>query len=57
MFDTGIIATEALTGYLFENGQAQTAFDLLSSDKETSLASYLTKSWPKASIIIMCFQL
>ncbi|MBQ4626469.1 MAG: family 78 glycoside hydrolase catalytic domain [Clostridia bacterium] len=38
MYDTGIIATEALTGYLFEQGQAQTAFDLLSSDKEISFA-------------------
>ncbi len=38
MFDTGIIATEALPRYLFENGQAQLAFDLLSSDKEVSFA-------------------
>lgn len=38
MYDTGIIATEALTGYLFEIGAAQTAFNLLASDKETSFA-------------------
>ena len=38
MYDTGIIATEVLTGYLFENGQGQTAFDLLASDKEVSFA-------------------
>ncbi len=38
MFDTGIIATEVLTGYLFEQGQAQTAFDLLTSDKDVSFA-------------------
>ena len=38
MFDTGIIATEVLPRYLFENGQGQIAFDLLSSDKETSFA-------------------
>ncbi len=38
MFDTGIIATEALPRYLFENGEAQLAFDLLTSDKEVSFA-------------------
>lgn len=38
MYDTGIIATEVLTGYLFEIGAAQTAFNLLSSDKEISFA-------------------
>ena len=36
MFDTGIIATEALIGYLFEIGEAQLAFDLLSNEKEVS---------------------
>ncbi len=39
MYDTGIIATEALTGYLFEIGEAQVAFDLLASDKEVSFAN------------------
>ncbi len=39
MFDTGIIATEALIGWLFEIGEAQVAFDLLSSDKEVSFAN------------------
>ena len=43
MFDTGIIATEALTGHLFEIGAAQTAFDLLTSDKEISFA-YMAKN-------------
>ena len=38
MYDTGIIATEALTGYLFEIGAAQTAFNLLASDKDVSFA-------------------
>ncbi len=38
MYDTGIIATEVLTGYLFEHGQAQTAFDLLASNKAVSFA-------------------
>lgn len=36
MFDTGIIATEALIGYLFEIGEGQLAFDLLSNEKEIS---------------------
>ncbi|MBR5561649.1 MAG: family 78 glycoside hydrolase catalytic domain [Clostridia bacterium] len=36
MFDTGIFATEALIGYLFEVGENQLAFDLLSNDKEVS---------------------
>ena len=39
MFDTGIIATEALIGYLFEQGENQLAFDLLSSKKEVSFAN------------------
>lgn len=38
MYDTGIIATEALTGYLFEIGESQLAFDLLAGDKEVSFA-------------------
>lgn len=38
MFDTGIIATEALIGYLFEIGENQLAYDLLSNDKEVSFA-------------------
>ncbi len=36
MFDTGIIATPALVGWLFANGEAQLAFDLLSSRGEVS---------------------
>ena len=36
MFDTGIIATPALVGWLFENGEAQLAFDLLSGKGEVS---------------------
>ncbi|MBQ8016458.1 MAG: family 78 glycoside hydrolase catalytic domain [Clostridia bacterium] len=43
MFDTGIIATEALIGCLFEIGAAQTAFNLLASDKEVSFA-YMAKN-------------
>lgn len=35
-FDTGIIATPALIGWLFEHGHGQIAFDLLSSKKKTS---------------------
>ncbi len=38
MYDTGIIATEALTGYLFEIGAGQTAFNLMASDKDVSFA-------------------
>ncbi len=38
MYDTGIIATEILTGWLFKIGEAQTAFDLMASDKEISFA-------------------
>lgn len=38
MFDSGIIVTEALPRFLFENGKGQTAFDLLSSDKDVSFA-------------------
>ncbi len=36
MFDTGIIATPALTGWLFDSGEAQLAYDLLSSKGEVS---------------------
>ncbi|MBQ8944449.1 MAG: hypothetical protein IJ050_08115, partial [Clostridia bacterium] len=36
MFDTGIIATPALTGWLFDSGEAQLAFDLLTSKGEVS---------------------
>lgn len=43
MFDTGIIATEALIGYLFETGEAQLAFDLLTNDKDVSFA-YMAKN-------------
>lgn len=39
MFDTGIFATEALIGYLFEINENQLAFDLLSNEKEVSFAS------------------
>ncbi len=38
MFDTGIIATEALIGYLFEINENQLAFDLLSNEKDASFA-------------------
>lgn len=38
MYDTGIIATEVLTGYLFEIGAGQTAFNLMASDKDVSFA-------------------
>ena len=37
-YDTGIIATEALTGYLFEIGESQLAFDLLANDSDVSFA-------------------
>lgn len=37
-FDTGIICTEALIGWLFEQGEAQVAFDLLSNEKAASFA-------------------
>ena len=43
MFDSGIIVTEALPRFLFENGKGQIAFDLLSSDKEVSFA-YMKKN-------------
>lgn len=43
MYDTGIIATEALTGYLFEIGEGQVAFDLLTSNKDVSFA-YMAKN-------------
>ncbi len=36
MLDTGIIATEALIAYLFDIGEGQLAFDLLTSEKEVS---------------------
>ena len=35
-FDTGIIATEALIGYLFSIGENQLAFDLLTNDSKAS---------------------
>lgn len=38
MYDTGIIATEVLTRWLFENGHGQLAFDLMTSDKDVSFA-------------------
>lgn len=38
MYDTGIIATDVLTKNLFTFGNAQLAFDLLTSDKEVSFA-------------------
>lgn len=37
-FDTGIIATDALIGWLFEVNENQLAFDLLSNEKEVSFA-------------------
>ena len=42
-YDTGIIATEALTRYLFETGEAQLAFDLLTNDNDVSF-SHMMKS-------------
>ncbi|MBQ4244218.1 MAG: family 78 glycoside hydrolase catalytic domain [Clostridia bacterium] len=36
MYDTGIIATPALTQYLFEHGEGQTAFNLLAGRGEVS---------------------
>lgn len=39
MYDTGIIATDALTEYLFEIGEAQTAFDLMAGNEEISFAT------------------
>lgn len=39
MFDTGIFATEALIGYLFEVGENQLAFELLSNDREVSFGN------------------
>ncbi len=36
MYDTGIIATKLLTEYLFEIGESQLAYELLSSRKEVS---------------------
>lgn len=36
MYDTGIICTDVLTGYLFDIGEAQTAFELMSGKKEVS---------------------
>ena len=48
-FDTGIIATEALIGVLFENGEDQLAFDLLSNEGGNSFgkeaASGATTIW------------
>ena len=37
-FDTGIIATEALIGYLFSINENQLAFDLLTNDSKASFA-------------------
>lgn len=37
-FDTGIIATDALIGWLFDVNENQLAFDLLSNEKEVSFA-------------------
>ncbi len=42
-YDTGIIATEALTRYLFEIGESQLAFDLLTNDREVSF-THMMKS-------------
>ena len=38
MYDTGIIATEALTGYLYSTGEDELATELMASDKEVSFA-------------------
>ena len=37
-YDTGIIATEVLTRWLFENGHGQLAFNLMASDDDVSFA-------------------
>lgn len=37
-FDTGIIATDKLIGYLFSIGESKLAFDLLTNDKDVSFA-------------------
>lgn len=37
--DTGIFATDALVGYLFEIGENQLAFDLLANDSDVSFAN------------------
>ncbi len=39
MYDTGIIATEILTRWLFENGHGQLAFNLMASDGDVSFAN------------------
>ena len=38
MYDTGIIATEVLTRWLFENGHGQIAFNLMASNEDVSFA-------------------
>ena len=43
-FDTGIIATEALIGYLFEIGENQLAFDLLSNENDGASFAYMKKN-------------
>ncbi len=42
-FDTGIIATECLIGYLFSQGEGQLAFDLLSNTGDVSF-DYMRRS-------------
>lgn len=42
-YDTGIIATDVLTGYLFSIGEGQLAFDLLSNEKDVSF-NHMMKS-------------
>ena len=42
-YDTGIIATDVLTRYLFEAGEGQLAFDLLTNDNQVSF-SYMKRS-------------
>lgn len=42
-YDTGIIATEILTRYLFETGDGQLAYNLMTNDKDVSF-SHMMKS-------------
>lgn len=42
-YDTGIIATDVLTGYLFDVGEGQLAFDLMSNENEVSF-THMMKS-------------
>ena len=43
MYDTGIFGTDIVTRVLFERGQGQLAFDLLTSEKEISFSTQMKK--------------